>query len=214
MEELENRIEQKANALIQKQENTASDLDANAYFDEVANAIGNVKGEIVEKAVSKVNDVKIIEKHSKRLAEISDKALAVETEKQELVVEKRKAENKEERQRIRNRLIELETERIRLEREQKQVLKEQKEDHKKRNNEIMWERYKDKLTKMKYTYVPNKFILKMLLFFDGVKSFFDGVGSVSTAIMKALKWLLIGGTIIGVMFAIPATREWLTSILG
>ena len=67
---------------------------------------------------------------------------------------------------------------------------------------------------MGYSYLPNAFILKMLLAIDGVVSFFDGVGRVSNAIMKAIKWLIIGGVIIGVLFAIPATREWAMSILS
>jgi hypothetical protein len=209
MDDFEKEFNEKVNALVETQTQTPV-----AYSDNVIKAIGTVESRIVEKAVDKVNDEKIIEEHSKKLAEISDKALEVETEKQELVVESRRADNRVKKQEIKNRLLQLKTEKIRLKREQKQVLKEQKAEHKKRNKEALWELYKDKLTKMKYTYVPNKFVLKMLLFFDGVKSFFDGLGSVSTAIMKAFKWFIIIGILVGVLFAIPVTREWLTGILS
>ena len=69
-------------------------------------------------------------------------------------------------------------------------------------------------SKMKYSYVPNAFILSMLLFFDGVKSFFDGLGTVSTAIVKALKWVILVGLILVVLFSIPITREWIINLLS
>lgn len=74
--------------------------------------------------------------------------------------------------------------------------------------------YKDKLEKMKYTYVPNVFVLSMLLFFDGIRSFFDGLGTVSTSIVKAMKWVLLFGAICIVLFSIPVTREWIVNLLG
>lgn len=208
MEDIDNIIEQKAKEIVEKRENNT------AYFENVSNAITQVEERIVEKAVVKVNDQKIIEKHSRKLAEISDKAIEAETEKQELVVESKRADNKVRRQEIKNRLIELQTETIRLQKEQKQILKEQKADHKKRNKDAQWQIYQGKLQKMGYTYVPNPFILKMLLCIDGIVSFFEGVGKISTAIMKAIKWIIILGIIAGVLFAIPTTRDWLTGLMG
>lgn len=205
--EIEELVKQRDNQLIKTENSILSENQTVSY------AISQVEGRIVGKAVNKVNDEKIIEKHSKKLANISDRAIEAETERQELIVEDKKSKNKVERQQIRNRLIELKTKTKRLKREQKQVLKEQKADHKKRNSDAKWEIYKDKLQKMKYTYVPNPFILKMLLFFDGMKSFFDGIGAVSTAFMKALKWIFIIGGIVGVLLLVPVTREWLFGLL-
>lgn len=101
-----------------------------------------------------------------------------------------------------------------MKREQKQQNREQKAEHKARNKAAKWEQYKDKLTKMNYTYVPNAFILAMLLFFDGLKSFIDGLGTLSTAIVKALKWVLLIGAILIVLFSIPVTREWIINLLN
>ena len=67
---------------------------------------------------------------------------------------------------------------------------------------------------MKYTYVPNVFVLSMLLFFDGIRSFFDGLGTVSTSIVIAMKWVLLFGAICIVLFSIPVTREWIVNLLG
>ena len=45
------------------------------------------------------------------------------------------------------------------------ILREQKVSHKLRKDEISWNKYGKKLEKMHYTYMPNKIILAMLLFF-------------------------------------------------
>ena len=185
---------------------------SNPAFDEVEQAVDEVKGEITKEAVGLVKNARLIKRHANVLKNISDRALAAETEKQELKVLDRKAKNRAERQEIKNRLIALKTEATKLKREKKQVLKDQKAEYKKRNKDALWEIYKDKLEKMKYSYVPNKFVLKMLLFFDGVVSFINGLGAVSTAIVKALKWVFAILLIAGVLMAFPQSREWLFSL--
>ena len=184
---------------------------ANVGFSSV---VGSVQSNILEKAKVKITDEKIVEKHAESLADIADKALEVQAETASLQVQEQEADNKVRKQEIRNKLIVLNAEADRLKREQKQFNKEQKADHKARNKQAKWELYKDKLTKMKYSYVPNAFILSMLLFFDGVKSFFDGLGTVSTAIVKALKWVILVGLILVVLFSIPITRELIINLLS
>ncbi len=176
--------------------------------------VRGVEQEILGKATEKINDEKIIDKHAESLKNIADKALEVEAEQASLTVQEQEADNKVRKQEIRNKLIVLKAEAERLKREQKQLDKEQKADHKARNKAAKWEIYKDKLEKMHYTYVPCAFVLAMLLFFDGIRSFFDGLGTVSTAIVKAFKWVLLIGAILIVLFAIPVTREWLTNLLS
>ena len=179
----------------------------------VGSAIGEVKQKIIQKAADKIDDEKIIEKHSETIARISDRALEVEAEKQRLIVEAVNADNKVIAQEIKNRLIVLKAEARRLKAEQKQLDKDQKAEHKARDKAAKWKIYGDKLTRMKYNYVPNIFVLSMLLFFDGIKSFFDGIGAVSTAIVKALKWVLFFGVTIATLMSIPVTREWLLTLL-
>lgn len=176
-------------------------------------AIGEVKQKIIQKAADKIHDEKIIEKHSDNIAKISDRALEAEEEKQRLIVEQVNADNKVVAQEIKNRLIVLKAEAKRLKAEQKQLNKDQKAAHKARNKQAKWALYGDKLTRLKYDYVPNAFILSMLLFFDGARAFFDGLGSVSTSIVKACKWIFIGGLFITAAMSIPATREWLLSVM-
>lgn len=189
------------------------DADAVALSTGVGGAIDEVKQKILKRAAGKVQDERLIEKHSTTLAEISDRALEVEAEKQRLIVEQVNADNKVVAQEIKNRLIVLRSEAKRLKAEQKQLDKAQKAAHKKMNKDALWEVYGEKLAKMKYAYVPNPFVLCMLLFFDGVVGFFNGVGAISTSIVKALKWVLLSGIAFGVLMAIPATREWLLALM-
>lgn len=188
-----------------------SQVSANVDFGAV---VGGVQQDILEKAKKKIASDKIVEKHSESLKNIADKALEVKAEQASLKVQEQEADNKVRKQEIRNKLIVLKAEAKRLEKEQKQLNKEQKADHKARSKQSKWELYEDKLTRMKYSYVPNIFVLSMLLFFDGVRSFFDGLGTVSTAIVKALKWILLIGAILILLFSIPITRNWITNLLS
>lgn len=194
-------------------ETSSAIIEKSTYNNDFRTAVTDTQRKIIEKAKEKINDEKIIEKHSESIAKITDRALEVEAEQQSLEVEKVNADNKVKAQEIKNRLIVLKAEAKRLKREQKQSSKEQKAEHKRRNQEAKWELYKGKLSKMKYDYVPNEFVLRMLLFFDGLVSFFNGIGATSTAIVKALKWLIIILGIIGVLMAVPVTREWLLTLL-
>lgn len=185
-----------------------------ASFLSVNGVVGGIQQEILGRAQHKISQEKILDKHADDIAKVTDKAMAVDIERTSLQVQEKEADNKVKKQEIKNKLIVLKAEAERLEKEQKQLNKEQKADHKARNKQAKWEMYKGKLQKMGYSYVPNIVILSMLLFFDGIKSFFNGVEAVSTAALKALKWVLLIGAILIVLFAIPVTREWLTNLLS
>ena len=176
--------------------------------------VGGVQHDILERAQKKISSEKIVDKHAENLKKVADEALRVQAEQASLTVQEQEADNKVRKQEIRNKLIVLKAEAKRLEKEQEQLNREQKADHKARNKEAKWELYKDKLEKMHYSYVPCAVVLAMLLFFDGMRSFFDGLGTVSTAIVKALKWVLLIGAILLVLFSIPITRDWLTNLLS
>lgn len=177
------------------------------------NVVDDVQQEILRRAKQKINSESILEKHANKITKITDEAMRVDAERASLNVKEQDAANKAEKQEIKNKLIVLKAEAKRLKKEQRQLNLDQKAEHKARSKQAKWDLYKDKLKKMKYDYVPNRFILSMLLFFDGVKSFFDGIGAVSTAFLKAMKWILLLGAILIVLFAIPVTREWILEIL-
>jgi hypothetical protein len=180
----------------------------------VDTAVSNVKGKILGGVLTKVDNEKSINKHSDELKKVANDAIKADIEKARLKVEQTNANNKAEKQKIKNELIILKTEAIRLKREKKQILKEQKDEHRKRNKDALWATYEKKLTKMGYGYVPNIFVLKMLLVIDGIVSFFEGIGKISTSIMKAIKWLLIIGAIFGILMIFPSTQSWILQLLG
>ena len=212
----EQKPEEETNALLVAQTETGAlaeqfVLPQSGGFGAV---VGSVQENILAKAQEKIADEKIVDKHAENLKKVADRALEVEAQRANLTVQEQDADNKVRKQEIRNRLIVLKAEAERLEKEQKQLNREQKADHKTRNKAAKWELYKDKLERMNYTYVPCAFVLGMLLLFDGIRSFFDGLGTVSTAIVKALKWVLLISAILIVLFSIPVTREWLTNLLS
>lgn len=176
--------------------------------------VGSVSHDILARAQEKISDEKIVDKHAENLKRVADRALEVDAERANLTVQEQDADNRVHKQEIRNRLIVLKAEAERLEREQKQLNREQKAEHRARNKAAQWELYKDKLERLHYDYVPCTFVLAMLLIIDGIRSFFDGLGTVSTAIVKALKWVLLVGAILIVLLAIPVTRDWLTNLLS
>lgn len=176
--------------------------------------VGGVQQDILEKAKKKISSEKIVDKHAESLKNIADQALKVEAEQASLKVQEQDADNKVRKQEIKNKLIVLNAEAKRLNKEQKQLNKEQRADHKARNKQAKWELYEDKLKRMKYSYVPNIIVLWILLFFDGVRGFFEGLGTVSTAIVKAARWIAIIGAILIVIYSIPVTREWITKFLS
>ena len=209
------KAENTCNEVVEQPQNT--DLIANNTENSSFTATTVVQAtqeRILESAKKRISDNKIVEKHADKLAAIADEAIAADSEAVELGVKRKRAQNKAERQRIKNELIVLKAEAKRLKKEQEQLNKEQKIDHSKRNAEAKWKKYGEKLKKMHYDYVPNAVTLAMLLFFDSIRSFVDGLGTISTAIVKAAKWIILLGVIFGIVYAIPFTREILLNILN
>lgn len=207
-DELNKKVEE-----VEDENNFLIEKNSESSIISVDSVVGNVQQKVLGLANEKINSEDILAKHADNIAKITDRAMEVDAERVSLNVEQQDADNKVRKQEIKNRLIVLKAEAIRLEKEQNQLNKEQKIDHKNRNKQAKWEVYKDKLEKMHYTYVPNIFILSMLLFFDGVRSFFDGLGTVSTAIVKCFKWIIVLGLILIVLFSIPVTRDWIINLL-
>lgn len=144
-------IEQSSNEMVSVDEKSSQIISATIYDNGFKSAVGDTQRKIIEKAKEKINDEKMIEKHSENIKKITDKALEVEAEQQNLVIEEVNADNKVKAQAIKNRLIILKAEAKRLKREEKQKSKEQKAEYTKRNKEAKWELYKDKLTRMNTT---------------------------------------------------------------
>lgn len=212
--EQEATVESDALPAVKADETTLMERTALSTGGNFGTVVGSVSQNILARAQEKISDDKIVDRHAESLKRVADEALKVQAEQASLSVQEQEADNAVRKQEIKNKLIVLKAEAKRLKKEQKQLSAEQKADHKARNKAAKWEMYKDKLERMHYSYVPCGFVLAMLLFFDGIRGFFDGLGAVSTAMVKALKWVLLIGAILIVLFAIPVTRDWLTNLLS
>ena len=176
--------------------------------------IHTTKDRILEEAEKKINQEKIIDKHSTKLSKVADTLMEVETEKAAIEVRKKDADNRAEKQEIKNRLIVLRNEAKRLRLEEKHKNSMQKLQIKSDKKRIQWERLEKTLTPLGYDYVPNPIALHILLMLVGIKAFVNGVGEVGTAVLKCLKWIIFLGLAITIVLIIPVSREWFLELLG
>lgn len=180
----------------------------------VVGALNDTKKSIVDQAIPLINDDKVIKKHAKKLSENADKGIAVELETQELEIKKKDASNKVTKKEIANQLYILRQEAKRIRKQQRHLKQQQKEEHKKENNEAFWNNHGATLSEYKMHQGSNRLFCIILLWLDGLKGFLNGLDKVSNALVKALKWIIIVGLIIGLLMSFPATRNWLLGILG
>lgn len=176
--------------------------------------ISNTKDKILVEAEKKINQEKIIDKHSTKLSKVADNLMKVETEKAAIEVQKKDASNKAEKQEIKNRLIVLKNEANRLRKAEKHKNKLQKIEIAQEKKAKRWEMLESTLKPLGYDYVPNTVALHILLALVGLKAFFNGVGKVGTAILKCFKWVLALGLVIAIVLIIPVTRTWILELLG
>jgi len=180
----------------------------------VSVALENTAATIVEKAQERINSDRLVDKHAKALAKNADDRIANEIERQNVINERTKATNTTERKAIANQLYRIKQEGIRLKKEQEHLSKMQKALQKTEKTHAYWEAHKNTLEQYKMHEGSNRVACNILLWLDGIKCFFNGLSKVSDALIKALKYVLIFGGIFAVLMIIPATREWLLSILG
>lgn len=203
---------EEAKSLSEEEKKFLANISENNNFVDVA--LDDVRDKIINNAKTQINDEHLIDKHSKKLAENADKSIEVELDRQNLQIQKNDADNKVTKKEIENRLYELKQEAIRIKKHQKHLNKLQKQEHRKEKSHIYWETYKDTLTLYKMREGSNRFFCNVLICLDGIKGFFNGLSAVSTALVKSLKWLLLLGIGLGVIMAIPVSRNWFLTLLG
>ena len=176
--------------------------------------INTTKEKILEKAEQKINQEKIIDKHSTKLSKVADDLMKVETEKAAIEVQKKDATNKAEKQEIKNRLIVLKSEAKRLRKTEKHKNKMQKITIKAERKQKHWEKLESTLKPLGYNYVPNPLALHILLMLVGIKAFINGIRTVGDAIFKCFKWVMFLCLVSIIVLIIPVTRTWILELLG
>ena len=90
----------------------------------------------------------------------------------------------------------------------------QKAKHRAEVEKFFWEAHKETLLQYGMHEGSPRYAFEILLWLDGVKGFFNGLSKVSTALIKALRWVLIFGGIFAILMVIPITRNWVLTLLG
>lgn len=180
----------------------------------VDNALQGSVEKIVTEAQKKVGDQKIIDKNAKALADVAQERLTNEIERQRVENKRNEATNKVDKKEIANELYKIKQESKRLKKEQKHLSAMQAQEHKSARAEAYWSEHKDTLVQYGMKQGSSRLACNILLWLDGVKSFFTGLSKVSDAIVKALKWVLIVGGVFAVLMIVPVTRNWLLDLLG
>lgn len=207
-------IENKMQIMAQGEENRPAPLPAQEPA--VASVLGldETVANIVKKTKERVNEDKYVDKRADDLAKVADKHLRNEIEIRNVQEAKREAKNKTDRKEIANELYRLKEESKRLKKEQRHLSEMQRARHKQEKIHAYWEAHKDTLELYKMREGSSRVACSILLWLDGVKSFFIGISKVSDALVKALKYVLIFVAVFGAVMAIPVTRNWLLTILG
>lgn len=180
----------------------------------VADALQGSVEKIVTEAQKKVGDKKTIDKNAKALADVAQERLTNEIDRQRVENARKAADNKIDRKTLANELYKIKQESKRLKKEQRHLSAMQKQRHEQDRSAAYWGEHSETLLQYGMKQGSSRIACNILLWLDGVKSFFTGLGKVSDAIVKALKWVLIIGGVVAVLMIVPVTRNWLLELLG
>lgn len=183
-------------------------------FDQIGSIIEQNAYSIASEAAARVNNPKKVDKHADELADAIDMQILNAIEAKKVQEKIKAARHLIDKKKLKNELYQIEQEGKRLRREEKHLNELQKARHKQEDYDTFWSTYESTLTNYDMKKGSSRVFCRIILALDGIKGFFNGIGKVSTAIVKALKFLLIGGTIFGILYAIPITRSWIQAIFG
>lgn len=166
------------------------------------------------KVENNINSEASISKYAKKLTAVSDNMVINSIEKEANVALRGKADNSAVRQQIKNDLFELRQEKKRLTKEQKFLNSQQKSLHRHELKQKNWETYGKTLSSYGFDSMPNSFVAKTILFLDAAKGFLEGINKVNNKLIKAMKYFIIAGLIIGVVLIIPSFRKIIFDLFG
>lgn len=169
---------------------------------------------IVKQAEERVVNQRSVNRHAKALEKNANDRISNEIDRQSVENERRKADNEIDRKELANKLYRIKEESKRLKAEQKHLSEMQKQEQAAEKKRAYWESHKAVLEQYGMHEGSSRISCAILLFLDGIKCFFLGLAKVSDALVKAIKWILIIGVIVGILMAIPVTRTWILTLLG
>lgn len=216
MQEMERTEEQVSAPLPVEQDEARADSPAVVENDVslAAPAVMEAAKASMVEARGLVNEKKKVTRRAKDLADIADDMIENQLDTERLKNEKAASKNKVERAQIANDLYEAQQTGVRLRKEAKHQSEMQKARHKAERKKAYWEANEETLKQYGMREGSSRVACEIIRWLDGVKAFFTGIGKVSDALVKALKWILIVGLVIGGLMIVPVTRNWILTLLG
>lgn len=165
-----------------------------------------VSDEVTDKIQQSVDDAlkdeKFVKKKSRSLAKTGSRSVDVEIEYRNNRVEARKAQNKVDKETIKNSLFVAKQEKRRAVKEQRHLNQCQRETHRQEIASYRWKEYGDMLQGYGFKKTPSNLVFKVVVFLDGAARFLDGLNKANNKLVKALKWFIIVGAGVGIYFLI------------
>lgn len=174
-----------------------------------------VSDEVTQKIQGEVNTAlkndKFVRRKSRKLAKVGDKLVEEEIKFRDNKANARKAQNRVDRQTIKNNLYVAKQEKKRAVKEQRHLNRCQKETHRQEIADYRWKEYGEMLSNYGFKKTPSSFVFYIIVFFDGTARFLDGVNKANNKLIKALKYIIIIGILVGAYFL--AKKYFLGDIL-
>lgn len=155
---------------------------------------GKIKGE-VNKALK---DDKFVARKSRKLAKVGNRLVEEEINAQDNIASSKRAQNKVDKQLIKNNLYVAKQEKKRAVKEQRHLNRCQKEKHKQEIADHRWSEYGDMLKQYGFNKTPASWIFRSIVFLDGLARFFTGIDKANNKLIKALKYVFFGVIIVGI----------------
>ena len=219
-DEIEKKVaETTTGAVVKKSEdNTAYSAMTMPMTSFMANAKvedNTVSDEVTQKIQGEVNTAlkndKFVRRKSRKLAKVGDKLVEEEIKFRDNKANARKAQNRVDRQTIKNNLYVAKQEKKRAVKEQRHLNRCQKETHRQEIADYRWKEYGEMLANYGFKKTPSSFVFYIIVFFDGTARFLDGVNKANNKLIKALKYIIIIGILVGAYFL--AKKYFLGDIL-
>lgn len=160
-----------------------------------------VSDEVTQKIQGSVDDAlkneKYVKRKSRKLAKVGDRLVEEEIKGRDNIASAKRAQNKVDRQIIKNNTYIAKQEKKRAVKEQRHLNKCQRETHKQEIASYRWREYGEMLKKYGYDKTPATWVFRSIVFFDGAARFLDALNKANNKLFKALKFVIIAGVLVG-----------------
>lgn len=213
IEEIARKVEEQQHGSLAVKSDKISPVEPDRSYAQIASPMtqfiattqvndDTVSDEVTHKIKGEVNkalqDDKFVAKKSRKLAKVGNRLVEEEINAQDNIASSKRAQNKVNRQLIKNNLYVAKQEKKRATKEQRHLNYCQKEKHRQELAEYRWKEYGEMLKQYGFNKTPASWIFNTIVFLDGLARFFTGLDKANNKLIKALKFVIIGVLVVGV----------------